>query len=117
MVPRAKETDELQNHNEWTWCCFGETESIEHLRRGQPVIMFHRLLGNVGQHGISAAESNDSCFAEKNSFAKNRMLGSEKNSGQSKRQRPDHNPSRRNLERVKPRRFRAVANFADKIDI
>src|SRR5438067_7746499 len=81
------------------------------------MIMFHRLLRNVGQHGIRAAESDDGGFAEKDSFAKNRVIGSEKNSGKRQRQRPDHNPSRRNLERAKPCWFRATGKVARKIAI
>src|SRR5882724_1754592 len=117
MIPRAEETDKLQNHNERAGRCFGETEPIEHLRRGKPMIMLDRLLRDIREHRIGAAESNDGSFAEKDSFAKNRVIGSEKNSGKCKRQRPYHNPSGRNLERVKPRWFRAVANFTSKIDI
>src|ERR1700694_996539 len=117
MVPGTEETDELQNHNERAGRGFGETEAIEHLRRGQPMIMLDCLLRNVRQHGIGAAESNNSGFAEKDSFAKNRVIGSEKNSGKCKRQRPYHNPSRGNLERMKQCWFRALANFAGKIDI
>src|SRR5438552_1119799 len=65
----------------------------------------------------SAAVSNYSGFTEKDSFAKNRVIGSEKNSGKRQRQRPDHNPSRRNLERVKPCWFRAPSEIARKIAI
>src|ERR1700682_2252132 len=117
MLPRAKESDELQNHNERAGGCFGETKSIEHLWSGKPMIMLDCLLGNVRQDRIGAAESDDGCFAEKDSFAKNRVIGSEKNSRQCERQRPYHNPNGRNLERVKPRWFRVIGNFVGKIDI
>ena len=82
MVPGAEEADKLQNHDQWTGRCLGETESIEHLWSGQPMIMLNCLLRNIRQHGISAAESHDGRFAEKDSFPKNRVIGSEKNSGE-----------------------------------
>jgi len=79
--------------------------------------MLDCLLRNIRQHGIGAAESHDGRFAEKDAFAKNRVIGSQKNSSKSKRQCPYYNPSGRNLKRVKPRWFRAIRNFAGKIDI
>jgi hypothetical protein len=38
---------------------------------------FNRMLGYVRQDGVSPAERDDGGFAEKNSFAKNRVAGSE----------------------------------------
>src|SRR5438105_10841740 len=81
------------------------------------MIMLDRLLRDIREHRVGAAESDDGGFAEKDSFAKNGVLRSEKNSGNGERQRPYHNPSHRNLERVKPHRFRATTSFTGKIDI
>src|SRR5437667_373732 len=95
----------------------GQTEPIQHLGRGQPMIMLDRLLRDIREDGIGAAKSDDGGFAEKDSFAKNRVIGSEKNSGKCQRQCPYHNPSRRNLERVEPRWFRSLRKVARKIHI
>src|SRR2546430_3558032 len=81
------------------------------------MIMLDRLLRDIREHRIGATESDDGGFAEKDSFAKNGVLRSEKNSGKGERQRPYHDPSHRNLERMKPHRFRATTGFTGKIDI
>ena len=65
MLPRAHESDELQNHDQRPRRCFGETESVHHLTRLQPAVMKQRLLRDIGQHGVGAAESHDGRFAEK----------------------------------------------------
>src|SRR5260370_25219646 len=117
MIPRAEKTDELQNHDQRTRRGLDKTEPIQHLGRGQPMIMLDRLLRDIREHRIGAAESDDGGFAEKDSFAKNGLLRSEKNSGKGERQRPYHNPSHRNLERMKPHRFLATTGFTGKIDI
>src|SRR2546430_12818020 len=81
------------------------------------MIMLDRLLRGIREHRVGAAESDDGGFAEKDSFAKNGVLRSEKNSGKGERQRPYHDPSHRTLERMKPHRFRATTGFTGKIDI
>src|SRR6202171_3993729 len=66
--------------------------------------MFDRLLRNVGQDCIGTSESNDRGFAEENSFVKNGVLCSEKNSGERERQRPDQDPRDGSLEDADERR-------------
>ena len=50
------EADELQHHDQRARRGLGHAEAVEHLARLQPVIMLDRLLGDIGQHRIGAAE-------------------------------------------------------------
>ncbi len=74
MLPRAHETDELQDHDQRAGRGFRQTETIHHLARFQPAIMKQRLLRNVGQDCVCAAERDHGRFAEKQTFFKERAL-------------------------------------------
>ena len=73
MLPAAHESHELQHHDERSRGGLGQPESIEHLRSGQPTMVLHRLLGNIGKHGVGAAEGDHRGFAEEDAFADQRV--------------------------------------------
>ena len=89
LVPSAREADELQNHDERAGRGFRETEAVHHLPWFQPMEMVDGVLRHVRQHRIRAAESDDRRFTEKNSFPKNRLVGSENDRGKHDRRPPD----------------------------
>jgi hypothetical protein len=68
MIPSAHEADKLQHHDERPGSRLGETEAVHHLARLQPSVMGERLLRDVGQKGIGAAECHDRSFAEEKTF-------------------------------------------------
>ena len=60
---RRHEADELQHHDQGPGGGLGHSETIEHLA-GISQCSALRRAGDIGEHGIGAAESNDSQFAE-----------------------------------------------------
>ena len=90
MLPRADEADELQHHDERPRRRLGEAQAIEHLAGLEPAVMLHRLLRDVWQHGIRAAESDERGLAEKQPLAHQRALRTEP-----REERPDRNPPQR----------------------
>ena len=55
----AEEGDELDHHDQRTGGRLGERQSAHHLPRCQPAVDVDRLLGDVGQDGVGAAEGDD----------------------------------------------------------
>ena len=68
VLPSAHEADELQDHDERSRRRFGETKSVHHLARLEPTVMKKRLLRDIRQHGVGAAEGDHGCFAKENSL-------------------------------------------------
>ena len=68
MLPRASESDELEDHDQGAGCGFGQAEAGDHLSLGEPAVGFHRLLGDIREHGVGAAEGDESGLTEKEAF-------------------------------------------------
>ena len=60
----GEKADILHDHDERARCRLGHAETGQHLAGAQPVISLDRLLRDIGQHGIGAAETDDGDFAE-----------------------------------------------------
>ena len=56
LGPPADEADEGHHHDERTRRGFPEREPVDHLRRGEPLVVLDAALVDVGQHGVGAAE-------------------------------------------------------------
>ena len=52
----GEEADELEHHDQRSGRGFGKAEAVEHLAGFQPAIMLDRLLPDIGEHRIGAAE-------------------------------------------------------------
>ena len=56
IAERAHEADELQDHDERAGRRLGHAEAVEHLAGLQPAVVLDRLLGDIGQDRVGAAE-------------------------------------------------------------
>jgi hypothetical protein len=64
VAERAHEADELGDHDQRPRRRLGHAEPVQHLARRQPAVVLHRLLRDVGEHRIGAAEGDDGHDAE-----------------------------------------------------
>ena len=64
IAKRRHEADELQHHDQRAGRRLRHAEAVEHLARRQPVIVLDRLLRDIGQHRIGAAERHHRHLAE-----------------------------------------------------
>ncbi len=60
LLMRGVEADETQHQDQRPRRRLCERQAIDHVAGGEPAIALHRLLRDVGEHGIGAAES-DHC--------------------------------------------------------
>src|SRR5205085_7324780 len=112
LLPTAHEPDKLQHHDERAGGCFREAQSVHHLARREPVIMFHCLLRHIRQDGISAAESDGGRFAEEESLLKKGVAPAAPETKRQNRRPPERSPDETHSERAAQRRFRVFGRFA-----
>ena len=55
----AEERHELHDHDQRSGRGLGQGQAAHHLPRRQPAVDLHRLLGDVGEHGVRPAEGHD----------------------------------------------------------
>ena len=110
-TPTTHEPDKLQNHDQWAGSCFRQAQSIHHLARREPVIMFDRLLRDVGQHGIRAAEGDDGRFAKEESFLKQRVVPAVPEPKPQNRRPPQKTPDKTDADSSAERRLRVLRRF------
>lgn len=63
QVPSRQKTGELGHHDQRTGGGFGQTETDQHLLGGEPPVG-DGLIGDIAQHGVSAAEGDKGGFGE-----------------------------------------------------
>ena len=64
-IPKgAHEADELHDHDQRAGRGLGQAQAIQHLAGLEPAVGLDRLLRDVGQHGVGAAEGDDRHLAE-----------------------------------------------------
>ena len=56
----------------------GHAEAVQHLARPEPVVVLDRLLRDVGQHGVGAAEGDDRHLGEEEGDLAERVAGAER---------------------------------------
>ena len=88
------EADELQHHDQRARRGLGHAEAVEHLARLQPVIMLDRLLGDIGQHRIGAAERHHRHLAEEQRDLAEHVGLSERDQERGDRHQPEQQPDR-----------------------
>jgi len=88
FVPPAHETDKLEHHDQRPRSCLGESETVHHLTGLEPAKCIDRLLRDVGQHGIGAAEGHDCGFAKEKAFLEQSVVPTEAKAGEKNRRPP-----------------------------
>ncbi len=102
MIPAAHEADELQNHDERSRCCLGETEAVHHLTWLKPAIGSGRLLRDVGQNRVGAAEGDHRGFAEEETFLEQCGVPALPETDHQQRRPPERNADKCNAQRPVP---------------
>ena len=92
-MPRAaEEADEDQHQDQRAWRRFGKPEPGQHLVGQQPMMDLDRLLRDVGEHGIGAAEGDGGHLRKEQRLGREYMSATERNVQRGKRQQPDRRP-------------------------
>src|SRR6266550_1038458 len=93
-VPAAHESHKLEHHDQWARFRFRKAKAVHHLTRLQPVKIFHSILGDVLQHGVSAAKRDDGCLAKEQTFPGKRIVPPTPKASEQNRQPPQREPNR-----------------------
>src|SRR2546428_122336 len=72
-----------------------QRQAIDHLRRGEPAVVLHRALVDVGQYRVSTAESQQRRLGEEPAHLGERAIPVELRGEQPNRRYPDSDPGRR----------------------
>ena len=59
LAEGGQKADELRDHDQRPGRRLGHAEAVQHLAWLQPVIVLDRLLGDIGQYRVGAAEGDD----------------------------------------------------------
>src|SRR5437762_96572 len=89
-VPAAHESHKLEHHDQWARFRFRKAKAVHHLTRLQPV----KILGDVLQHGVSAAKRDDGCLAKEQTFPEKRIVPPTPKASEQNRQPPYREPNR-----------------------
>src|SRR5882672_10240995 len=100
MLPAAEEADELKHHDERAGRGFGETQPVEHLARVKPAMVLDRLLADVRQHRVRAAERHHRRLAKEEPFAEQRVPPTQPRAEGQDRRPPQCETDRADLERA-----------------
>ena len=96
----GEKADELQHHDQRPRRRLRHAEPVKHLAGGEPVIVFDRLLRDIGEHGIGAAERHQRHFGEKQRDLAKNVGRSEPKDQDNRRRDPKRAPKRGGLYRA-----------------
>ena len=105
------EADELQHHDQRARRGLGHAEAVEHLARLQPVIMLDRLLGDIGQHRIGAAERHHRHLGEEQRDLAEHVGLPEPDQQRGNRHHPQQQPHRTYAQRAADARAHVIGQF------
>ena len=74
MAVRREEADEFHHHDERARSRLGEAKPDGHIASRDPAVSLYRLLGDIAQHRIRAAERDDRTLGEKQALLRVHML-------------------------------------------
>ena len=86
----GEEADELEDHDQRAGGGLGHAEAVEHLAGGEPAVGADRLLGDVGEDGVGAAEGDDGHAGEEGGDVGEDVAGA----GEGEEERDRHQPER-----------------------
>ena len=88
----ADERDELHDHDQRPRGGLGQRKPAHHLPRRQPAVDVDGLLGDVGQHGVGAAEGDHRGAGEEQALVDEDAVAAEEQRGHGDRREPQHQP-------------------------
>jgi hypothetical protein len=119
-MPRADEANELQNHDQRAGRGLRQSQSVEHFRRAEPIIILDRLLRHVWQYCVRAPECDHGRFAEKQALLGDGVVPAKQRDCGNDRRNPQSRGYGRHLKRAGPgrprmfeRRYRVVSAVRD----
>jgi hypothetical protein len=99
LAEGAHEADELGDHDQRPGRRLGHAEPVEHLARREPAIMLDRLLGDIGEHRIGAAERHHRHLREEEADLAEDIVRAEQGEQQRHRRQPEQQEDRRDAQR------------------
>jgi hypothetical protein len=94
-IPKgAHEADELHDHDQRAGRGLGQAQAIQHLAGLEPAVGLDRLLRDVGQHGVGAAESNHRHLREEYGDVREDIARTEREQQRGDRPEPEHEADR-----------------------
>ena len=99
----AHEAHELEHHDERAGRGLGHAEAVEHLAGLEPAVVLDRLLGDVGQHRVGAAEGHDRHGREEGGDLAEHVVGAERHEEHGDGHEPQGEADRRRRAAPAPR--------------
>ena len=96
----AEERDELHHHDQRPGGGLSQREPVDHLAAGHPVVGVDRLLGDVGEHGVGAAEGDHGGAGEELALFDEHAVAAEQDGGREHGRRPQDEPEDQDAQRV-----------------
>ncbi len=106
LAEGAEETDELEDHDQRPRRGLGHPETVEHLGGREPSVGAHRLLRHVGEHGIGAAEGDQSHLREEDADVGEYVARTQGEHQHRHRRQPERQRDRPRHQRAAPGRGR-----------
>ena len=94
VAPGAEKAHELRHHDQRAGRRFGQPQPVQHLAGGDPAVMVDRLLGDIGQHRIGAAERDHRHLAEEDRDLGEDVVGPAQEPQQGHRDEPQSEENR-----------------------
>ena len=88
----AMKPDELQHHDQRAGRGFGHAEAVEHLAGLEPAVVLDRLLGDIGEHRVGAAERHHRHLAEEDGDLAEDVAAAQGGEQRDHRNEPKHQP-------------------------
>src|SRR5262245_29041282 len=101
IAVRRNEAHELQHHDQRPRSGLGHSETIEHLPRLEPAVIFDRLLRDIGEYRIGAAERHHRHLAEEHGDLAEDVGAAERDKQRDDRNEPERKPNGRNGQRAR----------------
>jgi hypothetical protein len=101
-----QESDELHDLDQRARRRLGQAESVEHLAGTQPAVVLDRLLRDVGEHRVRAAEGDGRHLREEQRDLREHVGAAERGEQQRDGRRPERSPERCDAQRARERRLR-----------